>query len=155
MNAKSIKHYTASVVVLSDTTPVKTLLIHHRKYNNWMPPGGHQEGHENPVETAIRETREETGVDISDAIGSLEPFDSGANHIPIPHYFLEESPIPAYGDQPEHTHLDQIYVVRVPEQAVNHNQEESHDIGWFTLAETEKLPTFDNVRLILRKEMAS
>jgi len=151
--AKAPKHYTASVVILTDTAPAKTLLIHHRKYDKWMPPGGHQDTHENPVEAAIRETLEETGLDVTAAIGALTPFDDGASHIPKPTYFLEESPIPAYGDEPEHTHLDQIYVVRIPEQAAAHNHTESHDIGWFTLEATEKLPTFDNVHQILRKEM--
>ncbi|HEX3082432.1 MAG TPA: NUDIX domain-containing protein [Candidatus Saccharimonadia bacterium] len=149
------KHYTSSVVILSDSKPVKTLLVHHRKYNNWIPPGGHQHETENPLETAVRETREETGIDISEAIGQPERLDATAALIPQPRYFLEEGPIPAFGDQPEHFHLDHVYVVRVPHQDPVHDENESHDIGWFTLEETEKLAMFDNVHLILRKEMAS
>ncbi len=152
---KPEKHYTATVFVLSDTKPTKTLLIHHRKYDKWMPPGGHQDPHENPIEAAARETFEETGVDVAATIGALERVDAGASFIPRPQYLLEEGPIPARDDQPEHYHLDQVYVVRVPEQVVSHNQAESHDIGWFTLEETEKLDTFDNVHFILRKEMTS
>ena len=151
---KPSKHYTASVVVLSNSTPTKTLLVHHRKYDKWMPPGGHQEAHENPVEAAIRETLEETSLDISGVIEGPQPFDAGASHLRRPDYFLEEA-IPAHGGEAEHVHLDQIYVVRIPEQLGIHNQDESHGIGWFTLEDTEKLPTFDNVHQILRKEMKS
>jgi len=149
------KHYTSSVILISDTKPAKTLLIHHKKYDKWMPPGGHQDPNENPVETAIRETREETGLDISDALGRFERLDAGASLIPQPQYFLEEGPIPAFGDQPEHFHLDHVYVVRVPHQEPVHNQDESHAIGWFTLEESEKLHSFDNVHQMLRKEMAA
>jgi 8-oxo-dGTP pyrophosphatase MutT (NUDIX family) len=147
------KHSTASVIILTTLAPLKTLLIHHRKYDKWMPPGGHVEDTENPVEAAIRETKEETGLDISWAIGAPIPLDSTARHIRRPDYFLEED-IPVHGKQPAHVHLDLIYVVRIPEQAPKHNKAESHDIGWFTLEETEKLTTFENIHMLLRQELA-
>jgi len=150
--ALPIKEYTASVVILTDQTPVKTLLVHHRKYDKWVAPGGHQETHENPIDAAVRESQEETGLDISGVIGAPAFFDSYASQLPRPNYLLEEQ-IPAHGAHPAHVHLDQIYVVRIPQQQAAHNAAEAHDIGWFTLEETEKLTTFENVHKILRKEM--
>ncbi len=41
------------------------LLVHHRRIGAWLPPGGHIEEHELPHETAVRETKEETGIDIA------------------------------------------------------------------------------------------
>ena len=38
--------------------------MYNKKLNKWLQPGGHIEGLETPIETAIRETKEETGVDI-------------------------------------------------------------------------------------------
>lgn len=146
------KHYTATVFIISDSKPVKVLLAHHRKFNHWMPAGGHQEAWENPIEAAIRETLEETGIDISHLLPPSSSFDATAKHVGMPKYFLEEE-IQPLGDQPFHYHLDQIYIVTVPEQAAQHDEKEAHDIGWFTLEEAEKLPTFENVRLILRQEM--
>ncbi len=148
------KHYAATVVVVSNSTPAKALLLHHRKYDRWMPPGGHQESHENPIETAIRETQEETGIDISALITPITILDDHVNTLPTPGYFLEES-VPAHGDQPAHYHLDQVYVVKVPEQVVQLEAAKAHGIGWFTLEETEQLNTFDNVHMILRKELAT
>jgi len=117
-------------------------------------PGGHQESHENPIETAIRETQEETGIDISALITPITILDDHVNTLPTPGYFLEES-VPAHGDQPAHYHLDQVYVVKVPEQVVQLEAAKAHGIGWFTLEETEQLNTFDNVHMILRKELAT
>src|SRR5271156_4090897 len=54
-------HFTASGIVIELD---HILLVHHRRIGAWLPPGGHIEEHELPHETAIRETKEETGVDI-------------------------------------------------------------------------------------------
>src|SRR5260370_35615729 len=42
----------------------KTLLIHHNKINKWIPPGGHMENIELPHECALREVKEELGIDV-------------------------------------------------------------------------------------------
>ena len=56
-----IKHFTASVFVVSDS---KVLMLEHKKIASWLPPGGHVEENELPNETAIREVKEETGLDV-------------------------------------------------------------------------------------------
>jgi 8-oxo-dGTP pyrophosphatase MutT (NUDIX family) len=149
---KPAKHYTATAFILTDTLPRKILLVHHKKFNNWMPPGGHQEEWENPVEAAIREVHEETGLDITAYIGAVNPIDAGAGFIPRPNYFLE-CHIKPHGKEPQHYHLDQSYVVRIPEQAATVSHE-SHDIRWYTIEEIDGLPMFDNVRMIAKQEMS-
>jgi 8-oxo-dGTP pyrophosphatase MutT (NUDIX family) len=146
------KHLTATVVIITDSVPAKTLLQHHRKFDKWMPPGGHQESSENSVEAAIRETLEETGIDISSVIPPARDTHEDVLFLAKPNYLLEEK-IPAFGDQPTHYHLDQVYVVTVPEQAVERSTAESHDIGWFTLAETETMNCFNDMHEILRQEL--
>lgn len=42
----------------------KVLLRMHDKYKKWMSVGGHIELHEDPVEAAHREVREEVGLEI-------------------------------------------------------------------------------------------
>ncbi len=148
------KHYTATVYIVSDTLPRKTLLLHHRKHDKWVPPGGHQELHENPIEAAIREVAEETGVDIAPYIEAARAGNEQASYLALPAYMMEQR-IPAYGDEPEHFHLDMEYIIRVPEQTVNHRANESHDIGWFTLEQLADLDTWDDVRTVLEQELTS
>ena len=40
------------------------LLVYNKRVKKWLQPGGHSEGEEKPLETAIREVKEETGIDI-------------------------------------------------------------------------------------------
>jgi 8-oxo-dGTP pyrophosphatase MutT (NUDIX family) len=56
-------HFTASAIVL-DEVGERTLLVHHRKSGNWFQPGGHFEpGDHSASDAALREAREETGLE--------------------------------------------------------------------------------------------
>lgn len=57
------RQYCASAYTI-DFEQKEVLLMYNKKLNKWLQPGGHIEGTETPVETAIRETLEETGVKI-------------------------------------------------------------------------------------------
>lgn len=142
------KHYTSTVFLITEGIPQQVLLVHHKKMDKWMPPGGHQENDENAYETAIREVREETGVNITEYLPKPKQIDDRAVSLPLPSYILEER-IDARGEQPEHFHLDFIYVVTVPHQEVSRQEEESHSVGWFTEEEIGKLPVFENVAIMI------
>ena len=148
-----VKHYTASAIILSDGQPRKALLLHHRKHGKWLPPGGHQEAYENSLEAVIRETREETGLDIAPYLPAPQPFDANVTIQPLP-AFIQEQRVPAHGIEPEHYHLDMNYVVRIPEQTVRHAAVEAHDIRWFTLDEINTLDTFEDLRAVLIQELS-
>jgi 8-oxo-dGTP pyrophosphatase MutT (NUDIX family) len=128
--------FTATVYIFDDQ---KVLLIHHRKHNKWLPPGGHLDPNETPPEAARREAREETGLEITfilnENIWIQQP---NASSFERPYMCLLEK-IPAYRDQPAHRHIDFIYVAKVAGGSVTHNHEETHDIRWFSIEELNQL----------------
>lgn len=54
-------HVTTSALIFDPLTH-KVLLIHHRIYDKWFPPGGHYELPGSLWDSAAREVQEETGV---------------------------------------------------------------------------------------------
>ena len=100
------RHFTATAFVVDGE---RTLLHWHKRLQQWMPPGGHIEPEEDPVEAALREVLEETGITaeiISPA--SALPFDY-PRQVPPPYTILIED-IP--GPDGRHQHIDLIYFCR-------------------------------------------
>lgn len=147
------KQYCATVILVTRESPKRILLIEHRKYGVWLPPGGHQEDNENHYEAAIRETLEETGIDISPFFPAPITLDDHAKLLVQP-YFVVEEKIDALADQPTHYHLDMIFVVELPHQEGKNNIKESHSLGWFTVGEIETIKTFPNVRTLITKVLS-
>lgn len=84
-------HLTGSGFVV-DPVAGKVLLIHHRKLDRWLQPGGHADGDGLLIRVALREIVEETGLEH---VVVLEPaFD------------VDIHAIPARGADPHHLHLD-------------------------------------------------
>jgi diadenosine hexaphosphate hydrolase (ATP-forming) len=66
-----IEHHSAGAVVIID---LRVLLLRRRDRSEWVFPKGHLEHGERPEDAAVREVREETGLEISIAgpLGSTE-----------------------------------------------------------------------------------
>ena len=127
------RHSTASAVLVTPDRS-KMLLILHKKLQVWLQPGGHQEWDETPWDAAVRECKEETGIDISE-IQQYDTWDDTVRIVPQP-FIIQEQRIPAHKDQPEHYHLDSMYVIEVPEQDI---EPETPDTqwAWMSLSEIE------------------
>ncbi len=124
----------------------KLLMINHKKIGAWLPPGGHVEENEFPYEAAIRETKEETEADVElvgrDPIGYN---DDGAHTLIQPFAIVYEN-VP-YKTQPMHIHFDMIYIAKMLNSSVSHN-DESTGIKWFGVEEIKALDTLPNVKEI-------
>jgi 8-oxo-dGTP pyrophosphatase MutT (NUDIX family) len=117
----------------------RILLILHRKLKKWLPPGGHLESNEIPPETARREAREETGLEIEIITQENVWIDRwNAKSMERPYLCLIEE-IPAYDNQPPHQHIDMVYLARPVGGKEKHNLHETNGMRWFTLEEIEAL----------------
>jgi 8-oxo-dGTP pyrophosphatase MutT (NUDIX family) len=106
-------HFTGSAVVV-DGAGERTLLVHHAKSGAWFQPGGHIEpGDASPAEAALREAREETGLDARLAGRGL--LDVDVHWIPWD----------------EHYHLDLRYLV-VATGELAPDAAEVHAAEWLT-----------------------
>ena len=101
------RHFTATGFVVQGD---RTLLHWHQRLQQWMPPGGHIEPDEDPVQAVLREIREETGA-AAQVIPSAPalPFSNPGQIQPPYTILLEDIPDP---DEP-HQHIDLIYFCRL------------------------------------------
>ncbi|MFQ5472452.1 MAG: NUDIX hydrolase [Dehalococcoidia bacterium] len=122
------RHLTATAFVVEDG---RTLLHWHKRLQQWMPPGGHMEPDEDPVQTALREVREETGLTTEIIlIGAALDF-AYPEQLPPPYTILiEDIPGP---DEP-HKHIDFIYFVR-PVDGARHDPVDDPTLRWVSTNE--------------------
>lgn len=106
-------------------------LGHHKKADDWIPPGGHTETGETPSNTAVREMKEELRVDITKEM--LEPFALSVKEIGRPEQGCE-------------AHYDVWHLVHTKVQNYDFLKSEYYDARWFTipegLAHIKKNPDF-------------
>jgi 8-oxo-dGTP pyrophosphatase MutT (NUDIX family) len=113
-------HFTGSAFLVS-ADGTRVLLMHHRKLDRWLQPGGHADGDADLARVALREAREETGVAGLRVEGGV--FD------------LDRHRIPARGDEPEHWHYDVRYVIRAGDDERFAVNAEARALAWRPVAE--------------------
>jgi 8-oxo-dGTP pyrophosphatase MutT (NUDIX family) len=135
--------FTVAIFVVHDG---KILLIHHRKLDKWLPLGGHIELDEDPEQAALREAKEESGLDV-ELLGERAPTTGPGTRALITPRFLDIHRI-----TDTHEHIGLIYWAR-PRLAAGHRNElmakqpvatalaaeEHHDIRWCSSAELDTL----------------
>lgn len=121
------KDLTASAYIFHND---RVLLVFHKKLQIWLPPGGHVEQNEAPDETARREIREETNLEVELLNCSNIPKKGNVLRTPpLPFYINEHS----VGD---HIHCNFYYAGR----ALNAERMRAEDEGveearWFRMKE--------------------
>jgi len=147
------KELTAMALVVTASSPRQALLLQSRKHNLWMPPGGHVEPGENIFEAAIREAKEETGLDITPYLPKPAQYDENRVEVPLPARIVEVHL--THGGK-EHYHVDCMYRVEVPTAlSVQRNDRETSDIRWVTLAELDDLAIPADLLPVLKEELAN
>ena len=123
LRSNLIAHMTASAWVVNRERN-KVLMVYHKIYDSWSWTGGHADGDEDLLSVALREVREETGVEhvrpVSRQIYSLEVLtvDGHEKH-------------GAY--VPSHLHLNLTYLLEADERDSLHICEaENSGVRWFS-----------------------
>ena len=122
-------HITSSGFIMNkDLT--KVLMIHHNIYNTWAWTGGHADGDEDLLYVAMKEAKEETGVE------KIEPLMEEIASIDI---------LPVWGHMKKgkyvatHMHLSVAYILIADEdQALHINEDENSGVKWIAIEDIEK-----------------
>lgn len=115
-------HITCSGLVLAPDGE-RLLLVHHRRLDQWLAPGGHVEpGDSLLVDAARREVIEETGASLaSDALLAS----------------ADVHGIPGKGREPYHLHHDLLFRFRATDDLLCVS-EESHAVTWCALEDFDR-----------------
>lgn len=130
-------HLTGSALVVD--TEGRVVILHHRKLDIWVQPGGHADGVADLAAVALAEASEETGIE---GLVVLEPaVDIDIHEVRPP------------GEQP-HLHHDVRFVVLAPEGAELAGNHESKDIRWLSPGDLDTVPVDDSVRRLVGHGLA-
>ncbi len=112
----------------------KVLLRMHEKHHRWLVPGGHIELDEDPIQAALREVKEEVGLDVTIA-GSVPLEDEPDYKHLIPPRFSG-----CHQVNETHRHITSIYFAKATTDQISQavNEHERMEIRWVT---KEELPS--------------
>lgn len=135
-------HFTASAWIVNHDRK-KVLMIYHNLYNSWSWVGGHADGIEDLLQVALKETKEETGVQnitpISEDIYSIEI-------LGVPAHVKKGNHIAT------HIHLNVTYLIEADERELTHiKPDENSDVKWMDLDEAIEASTEPDLQVVYRK----
>ena len=117
-------HITGTAVVFAPDRQ-KFLLVHHRRLDRWLLPGGHVEAEDLQVgDTARREAIEETGVILQN------------EQLPLL-VGIDVHGIPAKGREPYHLHHDLVFSFTAAEKKLGAS-EETRDVVWAAIGDFDR-----------------
>lgn len=130
-------HITASAFIL-DKAQKHVLLIHHMGLNRWLQPGGHIDAGEVPLQAAIREALEETGLKIRALTPEIMDID------------IHRIPASGTRQEPAHYHVDLRYLCTTDDDHVELNEQECGGYRWVKLTDLLTVPE-DSFRRFAQK----
>jgi 8-oxo-dGTP pyrophosphatase MutT (NUDIX family) len=130
-------HLTGSALVLEPVAE-RILLLHHRKLQKWLQPGGHADGDANLAAVALREATEETGIEHLKVV------------VPAIHLDVHRVEPPR---EPPHLHYDVRFLLLAREDAVAVGNHESTELRWVSLEELDALTDEPGLRTLARRAL--
>jgi 8-oxo-dGTP pyrophosphatase MutT (NUDIX family) len=133
-------HVTGSAVVVHAPTR-RVLLRWHERMGSWLQVGGHADpGEADPFEIALREAREETGLqDLANWPDHAQP---GVVQVAI-------VPVPAGKGEPAHQHADVRYALSTATPDAATPETPSARLAWLDIQQALATVAEDNLRVCL------
>jgi len=106
----------------------KVLLVHHPRYDKWLPMGGHIELDEDPDVALSREIQEETGLEVEILSSRPEINSPETKFLYVPNY------IDVHEANSPHRHIALNYFAKAKNNS--HVKSAEHDeIKWFSISD--------------------
>lgn len=126
----SCGHITGSSWIV-DRSRQFVLLTHHQKLDRWLQLGGHCDGDADVLRVALREAREESGL-------------QGIRPISAAIFDIDVHPIPARGQEPAHLHYDIRFLLEANRSEQLRLSDESKALAWVSI---DSIPDLGNESL--------
>ena len=135
------KIYTATAYIFEDD---RILLIKHKAFGVWLPPGGHVEPSETHDAACLREVYEETGL-LVEILSSQEPLQGLLQN---PKALTLPFSIHNYDKDGDGSmkYVDFAYICKIKGGEISLQEDEVGGISWFTQSQVATIESFDNVR---------
>ena len=133
-------HFTGSAWIVSPDKD-QILMNHHKNLGKWLQFGGHADGDEDLLSVAVREAKEESGIQNFTVL-STEIFD------------MDIHEIPERMDQPAHRHYDVRFLLEA--DPVGNKiviSDESYDVAWVSTERAVGLNPEISIQRMVRKTL--
>ncbi len=107
----------------------RVLLVDHKKYNEWLPVGGHIEPDEDPMQSLFREIKEECGLKVRLLAHTPDIAHAGVKPIPTPSY------ADVHRITRTHKHIAFIYFAAAKSNKVKLDEREHREFRWVSAKE--------------------
>lgn len=134
-------HFTASCWLVNKER-TKVLMVYHNIYQSWSWVGGHADGNENLLAVAIKEAKEETGLNAKPVMKDI--------------YSIEILGVPAHKKRNQqiatHLHLNVTYLLEADENEIPAiKPDENSDIAWFFLEDAVAASNENDMKEVYKK----
>ena len=130
-------HITGSAWVV-DESHRKVFLTHHKKLNKWLQLGGHADGNPDILSVALREAKEESGLENIRAL-------------PIGIFDVDIHLIPPISQEPAHFHYDIRFAFEALGSQNPKASAESHQVAWIDLERLSDVTSEEALQRMNRK----
>ncbi len=142
LRSNLVGHFTSSAIIVNEDI-TKVLFAHHNIYNSWAWVGGHNDGNHDPLAVAIKEAKEETGLN---RVTVLSKEIAGIDNIYVMAHRKNKKFVS------DHIHFNITYILQASEEdEVTAKLDENSGVRWFTFDEIDDSINEPRMKPIYRK----